>query len=111
MPRSPRILNAALLALLSGAGLEAREIPIFVSGKDRLYSTLSTEDPQLVTVRGPGELRLVSRARFAPGTEGPLRYSLLVRLDGGTEQEVAYERVEPSRTAVFRDSNLGCRDG
>ena len=83
------------------------EIQIFVSGKDRPYELLPEQQPRVVTVRGPGELRLISRAQFGPADDDGLDYALRIRVDGGAWQEVLYERVKRSRTAMFRDGTLG----
>ncbi|MEM7050262.1 MAG: hypothetical protein AAF604_11420 [Acidobacteriota bacterium] len=101
----------ALLVLL-GCGfvvaVEAQSpVPIFVSGQDRDYVLLSPSKSTLITVKGPGELRLLSRPRFRPTSSEAQGYSLLVRVDGGAEQEVRYDKVERSRTAMFRDGTLG----
>jgi len=100
---------SGLLFFLCGVELLGAQqtVPIFVSGHDRAYEALSSEASHLMTVRGPGELRLVTRARFLPSTANGLSYSLRVRVDGGAEQEVLYENVERSRTAMFRDGTLG----
>ncbi len=108
-PRLPtHLLIAAAMLLLSARIVAGQQtVPIFVSGLDRTYELLSAAEPRLVTVRGPGELRLISRARFKPTAQGALRYSLRLRLDGGVEQEVVYDDVERSRSAMFRDGTLG----
>ncbi|MEM7352814.1 MAG: hypothetical protein AAF657_18610 [Acidobacteriota bacterium] len=93
--------------LWAGAASAQQTVPIFVSGQDRSYEILPADEPRVITVRGPGELRLVSRARFRPATDDALGYSLRVRVDGGVEQEVVYEDVGRSRTAMFRDGTLG----
>ena len=96
-----------LLLSLAPAALRADATPIFVSGQDRAYEALDADRPAVVTVRGPGELRIVTRARFRPTMEDGLRYSLRVRVDGGEEMEVVYDDVQRSRTAMFRDGTLG----
>ena len=94
--------------LIFGSPAEAQdEFQIFVSGKDRPYELLSENESRLVTVRGPGELRLISRAQFRPADEQQLDYRLRVRIDGGVWQDVVYEDVKRSRTAMFRDGTLG----
>jgi hypothetical protein len=82
-------------------------VPIFVSGKDRPYVPLSTKKTELITVKGPGELRIVTRLRFRPKTTDKQRYTMFIRVDGGAEKEVAFKDVERSRTAMFRDGTLG----
>lgn len=108
----PPALTAAGCAAILLVGLAAPvraqvTVPIFVSGQDRAYEALSSSTPSVVTVRGPGDLRLVTRARFAPDAPDQLRYALKLRIDGGDEQTILFENVERSRTALFRDSNLG----
>ena len=101
-----RILGLCLL-LATSAPASAQPVPIFVSGQDRPYEVLDASRPRLVTVRGPGELRIVSRARFKPSMRDGLGYGLRVRVNGGELEEVRYEKVERSRTAMFRDGTLG----
>ncbi|MEO1088641.1 MAG: hypothetical protein AAFY88_30775 [Acidobacteriota bacterium] len=105
----------ALLVAACGFGVwlaaetmaSGQDVPIFVSGQDRPYAVLSPTVPEVVTVRGPGELRLISRARFRPADEGELSYDMLVRVDGGAEQVLSFGDVGRSRTAMFRDGTLG----
>ncbi|MEM8963879.1 MAG: hypothetical protein AAGD38_20515 [Acidobacteriota bacterium] len=96
-----------MACLLPTSPAQAESIPIFVSGQDRPYELLDTTRPVLETVRGPGELRIVSRARFKPNTPDRLRYSLMLRIDGGEPMEIRYDNVKRSRTAMFRDGTLG----
>ncbi|MEM6455016.1 MAG: hypothetical protein AAF772_07970 [Acidobacteriota bacterium] len=101
---------AALLLFVDAVGhaqSPPSSIPIFVSGQDRSYTRLDVREPALETVRGPGALRIVSRARFRPARADGLRYSLRVRVDGGPWQTVTYADVPRSRTAMFRDGTLG----
>ncbi len=105
--RPPGLIMAAALLLSAHAAGAQQTVPIFVSGLDRTYELLPATESRVVTVRGPGELRLITRARFKPTAEGAVGYSLRLRLDGGVEQEVAYESVERSRSAMFRDGTLG----
>ncbi len=108
----PTLLLLVLSSLAGGAtpglasGDPAQGVPIFVSGIDRSYTRLDADSPTTTTVRGPGELRVVSRARFAPHDD-VLRYGLHIRIDGGAPQTVIYEQVERSRRALFRDGTLG----
>ncbi len=82
-------------------------VPIVISGKERAYQELSATEPQVVTVRGPGELRLISRARFPSGSEDKLDYSLRLRIDGVETDKLVYRDVERSSAAVFRNRALG----
>ncbi|MEM1205833.1 MAG: hypothetical protein AAGN66_21565 [Acidobacteriota bacterium] len=101
------LILSPLLVLALPATLGAQAIPIFVSGQDRDYVPLSQEDFTLITVRGPGELRLISRPRFRPDAGETHRFGLVVRVNGGAAQEIVYEDVERSTTAMFRDGRLG----
>ncbi|MEM8932128.1 MAG: hypothetical protein AAGE94_13190 [Acidobacteriota bacterium] len=94
-------------AWCTATSVAAEAVPIFVSGQDRPYSVLSADEPEVVTVRGPGELRLITRARFRPADDDGQRYSLRLRVDGGEEQTVTFDAVGRSRTAMFRDGTLG----
>lgn len=105
----PVVLFMALFigSAVTAVAEDGDAVPIFVSGQDRAYELLSDDITKLITVRGPGELRLVSRARFKPADEDGLSYRLRVRLDGGAWEDVVYENVGRSRTAMFRDGTLG----
>ena len=106
-PHLATSLVALLVCALVASAVPAQPIPIFVSGKDRAYEILQPDETRLMTLRGPGELRLVHRARFKPAMENGLSYSLFLRVNGGEEYEVVYDKVERSRTAMFRDGTLG----
>ncbi|MEM9290653.1 MAG: hypothetical protein AAGD01_03135 [Acidobacteriota bacterium] len=101
------VVLSVLLGPLLASSAWAQPTQIFVSGKDRPYRLLRSEKPTLVTVRGPGELRIVTRARFRPRSDNDASYSLRLRINGAEPFDVRFAGVQRSRTAMFRDGTLG----
>lgn len=78
-------------------------IAIVVGEKTRIYHPLASEKPSVVEVKGPGELRILTRARFDARATDDLAYRLLYRIDGGEQHAVDCEGVERAPDARYKD--------
>jgi hypothetical protein len=78
-------------------------IAIVVGEKTRVYHPLSLEKPSVVEVKGPGDLRILTRARFDARTTGDLAYRLLYTIDGAEQHAVDIEGVERAPDARYKD--------
>ncbi len=83
------------------------EVSIVNAGKIRAYYPLSTRKSSIILLKGPGELRILTRARFTPKTKGLLNYRVAYRIDGGDERLLDVEGVRRSNEAAFKDEALG----
>ena len=57
------------------------------SGKARYYYPIEFNNPTILTVRGPGELRVITRALFSPDENEELNYEIRYNIDGGKEEK------------------------
>lgn len=85
----------------------AGEIAIINLGKTRTYYPLSSRRSTVVSVKGPGELRIFTRAQFGPTTADNLDYSIVYRVDGGGETVFDAGDVNRSASAKYKDASLG----
>lgn len=76
-------------------------------GRTRTYYPLSSRQSSIVEVKGPGELRILTRARFASPIDEGLDYRITYKVDGSEEQVLDAEGVERSVDAKYKDGSLG----
>jgi hypothetical protein len=82
-------------------------ITIMIGGKARAYYPLSSRGSTVVSVKGPGELRVLTRVRFAPGAPGELSYQIRYRVDGAGQQLFDVDAATPSTSVRYKDVVLG----
>ncbi len=84
-----------------------KNIPITISGKTRRYYPLSTEKPSILSIKGPGKLRVISRSCFIPKEEDKVKYDIIYIIDGGKEKKYKARGVKRSKQATYKDGSLG----
>ena len=84
-----------------------KKITTVSAGKNRSYYALSYADAAMVTVQGPGVLKVHTRAQFRPGDQVQARYTVIYTVDGGTQKSVSVSGIERSRNATYTDGTLG----
>jgi len=98
--------------LLAQSGSESRlikpsnfqkKISTIVSGKTRSYYALSTVEPSVINVQGPGKLKVITRGQFRPGETNRINYDVVYTIDGK-------ERMIKSVTGIVRSSNAAYAD-
>ena len=83
------------------------EIAVVSLGKLRTYYPLSSRRSSIVEVKGPGELRILTRARFVPKAKDELDYHIIYKVDGGEEHTLDVKGVTRSDNAKYKDGTLG----
>ncbi|NOX48670.1 MAG: hypothetical protein GXO89_17010 [Chlorobi bacterium] len=78
-----------------------------ISEKSRNYYSLSNEKASVISVRGPGILRVISRGRFVPGGKDNIKYEIQYSINGGEQQNVKENYVGPSKKATYLNGSLG----
>lgn len=110
-----------MLAFLIGAGASAQQYKsrsikpgnyqekvITISGeKKRSYYGLNTESASLISVSGPGILRVITRGRFIPSEEEEIDYKVVFLVDGGDVNDKKFKDVKRSKSATYQDGSLG----
>jgi len=84
-----------------------KKIATIVSGKTRNYYALSTVENSMVTIEGPGILKVYTRGQFRPGETDVIRYAVLYTIDGGEQKTKAITGIERSKKAAYVDGALG----
>jgi hypothetical protein len=85
----------------------AAAVTIIVSGKSLTYYTLPVDEPLILSVRGPGKLKIISRSRFVSPDEKEMNYSVIYRINGAHKIKAEFNRVKSDSKSVFKDGALG----
>jgi hypothetical protein len=83
------------------------EISIIVSGKSYKYYPLLTDESLVLTVKGPGKLKVICRGRLETKLENSLDISVNYRIDGGKKIRVDFNHVKSDHKSVFKNTSLG----
>jgi hypothetical protein len=83
------------------------KIKTIISGKSRDYYPVSKNNPSIISVKGPGKLRVITRVQFNSDENKELDYVIRCRLDGVDMEDVEFESVKRSNTALYRYDLLG----
>ena len=117
-----KLLITTLVLVLSGSGILAqsskknqypkptnfqKRVTHIVSEKSRNYYSLSNEKASVISVHGPGILRVISRGRFVPGEKDNIKYEILYSVNGGEQQNVKENYVSRSKKATYLNGSLG----
>lgn len=78
-----------------------------ISGKSASYYSLSADEVSMITLKGPGVLKVITRGRITPETGSNLNYKLLYAVDGGTHQSKGFKNVSKSKMAEYQKKFLG----
>jgi hypothetical protein len=84
-----------------------KKTPIIISGKTRNYYSLNIADPSIITVQGPGTMKVSTRGQFKPGEGNLIKYVIVYSIDGGEQKSVAISDVARSKEAAYSDGTLG----
>ncbi|MCK9399393.1 MAG: hypothetical protein M0Q51_05290 [Bacteroidales bacterium] len=84
-----------------------KKVTTVISGKTRNYYSLSTVEPSIITIQGPGMLKVNTRGQFKPGEGDLIKYAILYTVDGGVQKSVTNSSVARSKEATFSDGTFG----
>ncbi|MCF8373062.1 MAG: hypothetical protein K9H64_15690 [Bacteroidales bacterium] len=111
-----------LIALLSFSGTMAqsskksrslkptnyqKRVTTIVAEKSRNYYSLDNEKASVITLQGPGKLRVLTRGRFEPKQGDKIEYEILYTIDGGEQMQVKMSKVVRSKIAKYKNTALG----
>ena len=83
----------------------ASKTTIIIWGKSRTYYPLTFGHSTVVTVNGPGTLKIITRERIQ--SHNPLDYSIYYSINGERKNNVDFSNVHKDNKASFKDSKLG----
>jgi hypothetical protein len=84
-----------------------KKVSMVISGKTRSYYSLSSVDPSIINVEGPGTLTVNTRAQFKPGDAASLKYTISYSIDGGQAKSFTVSSAGRSKEAAYPDGTLG----
>lgn len=82
-------------------------ISIIVSGKSYKYYPLSADQPSVLTTRGPGKLKIITRGHLNSQSESYQDYVIYYRINGGKKIKSEFNSVKPDNKAVFQNVSMG----
>jgi hypothetical protein len=82
-------------------------ITTIVSGTSRAYYPLTFKNSSLITLKGPGQLKIVTRVRFITKENNSLSYKVNYRIDGGIKTVVDFKNIHKSDNAIYKNDSLG----
>lgn len=82
-------------------------ISIIISGKSLKYYPLSVDESSVLTTRGPGKLKIITRGHFSSSTEKRLSYNVYYRINGAEKIKVEFNNVKPDDNSSFEDLSIG----
>ncbi len=84
-----------------------KKVTTVVSGISRNYYSLNAENASVISVKGPGNLVVMTRGRFIPGQTDNINYELVYTLDGGESVSVKISNIKRSTKATYLNGTLG----
>src|SRR4030066_1150494 len=102
--------------VLCGAALKTKvlvpkyangSISIIVSGKSYKYYPLSVDKSLILTTRGPGKLKIITRGHLNSQSESGLDYVIYYRINGGKKIKSEFTSVKSDNNAAFQNASLG----
>lgn len=82
-------------------------ISIIVSGKSYKYYPLSVDQSTVLTTRGPGKLKIITRGHLNSQSESNLDYVVYYRINGGKKINSEFNSVKPDNKAAFQNVSFG----
>ncbi len=83
------------------------KISIIISGKNRTYYPLIFKDATILSAKGPGTLKIITRAQFDSQTSKSFRYSIFYSINGNKKVKVDFNDSKPDSKAKFKDKSFG----
>ncbi len=83
-----------------------KKVTVIISGKRRAYYEISQNNYSIVQVRGPGKLKILTRAVLKED-QSKVNYKLIYKLNGLDEKIAEFKNVKKSGKSEFKHSSYG----
>jgi len=83
------------------------KVSIKTGDKTRSYYALDATEAAMVSLKGPGVLRVITRCMFAEGQKDKLNYEVLYTIDGGEQQTAKMKGTQRTTKATYLDAAMG----
>jgi len=82
-------------------------VSIVVSGKSYKYYPLSNDEAIVLTTRGPGKLKVISRCQLPGENYTDVDYVVYYRINGGTKTKIEFNNVRVDEKSEFKNTSQG----
>lgn len=82
-------------------------IKISISEKNLKYYPLSNEEATILSVRGPGKLKIITRGHITDEQKKSLDYFIYYRINGGRKVKIEFSNVNADKNASFKSNLVG----
>ncbi|HEY6625953.1 MAG TPA: hypothetical protein VIZ21_03280 [Ignavibacteriaceae bacterium] len=82
-------------------------VSIVVSGKSYKYYPLSNDEAIVLTTRGPGKLKVISRCQLLGENYTDVDYVVYYRINGGTKTKIEFDNVRVDEKSEFKNTSQG----
>ena len=83
------------------------KVTIVISGKNRTYYPLLFKSPTVISVKGPGTLKIITRVQFDSKNPKSLNYSIFYSINGNKKVKLDFNDIKRDVKAIFKDKSLG----
>jgi hypothetical protein len=84
-----------------------KRVTTIIAGKSRSYYSLDSDEASVISLKGPGILKVMSRGRFVPGESEKISYEILYSVNGAEEKMEKVSSVIRSKKATYKNGSLG----
>ena len=82
-------------------------VSLIVSGKSYKYYPLSNDEAVVLTTRGPGKLKIITRGQLINTNVNNADYNVYYRINGGSKIKVDFNNVRADDKSDFKDASKG----
>ncbi len=82
-------------------------ISLAVSGKSYKYYPLSNDEAIVLTTRGPGKLKIISRCQLPGENYTDVDYVVYYRINGGTKTKIEFNNAKIDEKSEFKNATQG----
>ena len=84
-----------------------QKVTLEISGKSRSYYALDVNKASMITIQGPGILKVLTRGHFKPGEIDKINYEIEYTVDGGEKKNVKFSDLVRSNDAKYEKGSTG----
>ena len=82
-------------------------VSVIVSGKSYKYYPLSKDEALVLTTRGPGKLKVITRCQLMNKNQNNMDYIVYYRINGGSKIEADFNNVKVDEKSELKDASTG----
>jgi len=82
-------------------------VSVIVSGKSYKYYPLSNDEALVLTSRGPGKLKVITRCQLMNNNQNNMDYIVYYRINGGSKIEADFNNVKIDEKSELKDASTG----